>query len=93
MTLGGARFEPYVERDAQGCVHFANRLIPVRLALLRPGPVRRRRRSDWPARSLHARQVKAAVLRASRLADARGWLPCNPMLAHQMRVEDARMRT
>lgn len=82
----GAWFEPYVARDTIGRVTFANRLISHGYF----PRVRRRslvKRIQWSRSGVVA--VRGIEL-ASRVAEARRWIPLNPLLAHLMRAEDAK---
>jgi hypothetical protein len=86
---GWAAFEPYIER-VDGRTLFANRLQPG--AALhgghRPGKLLQSKRAD--GRSWRSARVSDAITRASDLAAARKWLPCNALLVHVMACEDAR---
>ena len=90
MNERPAKFEPYVERDGAGRVTFANRLLTSGGRFRMAMPVRRRRHKTL-VRSLYSVVVVRSILQSSRIAAARRWLPCNPLLVHLMRVEDARL--
>jgi len=97
LSLDKATFEPYVTRDSDGRVRFENRwhaqgsfrercwpvLQPVRRTFRD-----RERRRFFP--SALGEKASRSITRASRVAAALRWLPCNPLFAHVMRVEDAR---
>jgi hypothetical protein len=95
MELEKAKFEPFVWRDHTGHVRFANadlrtdgrfreRVWPV--LARNPRSVDRRRPSDagpcW-------QKVNRSIIKSSNVSAVRRWLPCNPLYAHVMRVEDA----
>lgn len=90
-----ATFEPFVERH-DGAVTFANRQFhsgdpfmqrhwPV-FSLVKRGRLKCRR-------PIHhrARRDSDQITESSRLCEARRWLPCNPLDAHAMKAEDARL--
>ena len=93
MTLERAFFDEFIRRDAAGRAHFANRV---------PGEGRFRDR-HWPVfqrpkRHAHPRhlpmspcgeKMSRAIAFSAWLSEARRWLPCNPLDAYAMRVEDA----
>lgn len=78
-TLAKAAFRPRV-KAASG------RPAPV-FGLVRREPRRFRRRATG---AMIAARVICSILRASRVAEARRWLPAWPLEAQAMRVEDAR---
>ena len=91
-TLAKAEFEEFVWHD-QASVRFANRMRGDGTFLDRHWPVFRRTR----LRALRRRpcmktpcgeKVNRSILRSSQISAARRWLPCNPLLAHAMQVED-----
>ena len=93
MHPAAAWFEPYVDHEAGADRRFANRLTrsngPMPWRYLNPRHVKRRCfRPDRPY-SPHSARTIAAIVRSSKIAAARRWLPCNPLLAHLMRTEDA----
>lgn len=91
-----ATFEPFVERDQDGAVRFANRAARSGAPFLqRHWPVfslvkRSRRKRHRPTHH-HARRSSDRITASSTLCEARRWLPCNPLDAHAMKIEDARL--
>jgi hypothetical protein len=88
--------DPFIERRTDGRLRFANRVRsegrfadrvwPVfRNARIKRGP---RKPVDTPA---IVRKASVAITKAAALCEARRWIPMNPLLAHAMRVEDARL--
>lgn len=51
--------------------------------------VKRHRRHGRRWRSFHDELVDRAILREARIMATLRWLPCNPLLVHAMRAEDA----
>ncbi len=84
---GRASFEPYAERVPGGGVAHANQLLgrawppyrPARHTV--PAPVRK---PSW-----RTQRVLTGIQHGACLAAAYRWLPCNPLLVHLMRTEDA----
>jgi len=81
---GIATFDPFTEggRFASGFLAPEYRLR----ALARPR--RRAARIRRPVSAAGERTTRA-IKKASRVAAARRWLPCNALLVHAMRAEDA----
>jgi hypothetical protein len=87
-TLAKADFDPFVWWDAGGRARFANRLRGKPWPVFRR--VKRRRRKIFRSDTGHCWQmVNRSIIKSSDVAAARRWIPMNPLLAHQMRVEDA----
>ncbi len=84
----GARFVPFVTRDASGRARFANRL-PAGPVPSWHEPRRHRGRRKLPTHWRHVRVV-AGIEREARIAAARRWLPDNPLLVRLMWSEDRR---
>ncbi len=101
--LAKAEFEEFVRRDHLGRVQFANDMRPhhnsgevLKRFRQRVWPVfaraprtpERRRSRDMMA-SPCGQKVNRSIVKSSDVSAARRWLPCNPLFAHVMRVEDA----
>jgi len=94
--LAKAEFKKFVWPD-QNCVRFANRMRGDGRFRARHWPVfqparrgnQRRRPSDVMA-SPCGQKINHSVFKSSQLSAARHWLPCNPLFAHAMKVEDIR---
>jgi hypothetical protein len=93
--LEKAEFEEFVRHDQTG-VRFANRMRTGGRFVDRVWPVfwrtrrraERRRPSDIMATPCW-QKVNRSTIKSSQVCTARRWLPCNPLFAHAMRVEDA----
>ncbi len=94
--LAKAEFDAFVWHDQAG-VRFANRMPrgdgrfrerhwPVFQPTRRR--VGRRRPCDVMATPC-GQKVNRSIVKAARISAARRWLPCNPLDAHAMKVEDA----
>jgi hypothetical protein len=87
-------FDEFVERDATGRVRFDNRLPGGATSRDRCwpvfSPVKRKRWKRLPLPGARHALANRAIQRDARIAAARGWLCCNPLLVHVMTVEDAR---
>jgi hypothetical protein len=93
--LAKAEFEEFVSRDQAG-VRFANRMRADGRFLDRHWPVFRRtprrterRRPRDAMASPCGQKVNRSIVKSSNVSATRRWLPCNPLFAHAMRVEDA----
>lgn len=94
--LPKADFEEFLVQR-RGAVIFANREIGPRQRFYdrhwpahRVGPDRHRpQKRRIPSNHCHARYNRELV-RSCLLAEARRWLPMNPLEAHSMRVNDAK---
>jgi hypothetical protein len=94
-----ADFDPFVQWDAAGRSQFANslpshgrfrdRVWPV---FRRPRRRVRRRRPRDVMDTPCGEKVSRSIVKSSRVASARRWIPMNPLAAHQMKVEDAFLR-
>jgi hypothetical protein len=92
--LAKAEFEEFVWHDQAG-VRFANRMRADGRFLDRHWPVfrrtrrrvERRRPSDVMATPC-GQKVNRSIVKSSQVSAARRWLPCNPLSAHAMQVED-----
>ena len=83
-----AAFHPFIERDKDGKVTFANRTaLSLRLGF--PGSTIKRRRWKRHFVSRNVKRVSDQITRASNLAGARRWLCGNPIDTFMMRAEDA----
>ncbi len=93
--LQKAAFGPFTWRDGTGRVRFANadvltdgrfrdRVWPVFQRAPRK-PEQRRPMDAGPC----WQKVNRSIIRSSNVGAARRWIPCNPLFAHVMRVEDA----
>jgi hypothetical protein len=94
-STGAAYFDPYVWRNHTGQIRFENRLPNTGRFRDRCWPVFQRvPRKRWRKLPPYgpAIRVSRAIARASKIAAARRWLPCNPLFVHVMTVEDARKR-
>lgn len=101
--LAKAEFEEFVRRDHLGRVQFANDMRPHRNSdevlkrfRQRVWPVFARTRRAVERNRLRdrmatpcAQKVNRSIIKSSNVSAARHWLPCNPLFAHVMRVEDA----
>lgn len=94
--LAKAEFEEFVWHDQAGDVRFANRMPGEGRFLDRHWPVFRRTRRRVERRrprdvmaSPCGQKVNRSILKSSQVCAARHWLPCNPLFAHAMQVEDA----
>jgi hypothetical protein len=98
--LAKAEFEEFVWRDHLGRVQFANNMRPhhnsgevLKRFRQRVWPVfARTRRSFGPRLPLGSpcgQKVTRSIIKSSNVSAARRWLPCNPLFAHAMQVEDA----
>jgi hypothetical protein len=93
--LAKAEFEEFVWHDQAG-VRFANRMRADGRFLDRHWPVfrrtlrrvERRRPSDVMSTPC-GQKVNRSIVKSSQVSAARRWLPCNPLFAHAMQVEDA----
>jgi len=103
MRLAKAEFEEFIWRDHLGRVQSANdmrshrnsgeilnrfrqRVWPVFARTRRA--VERHRPRDKMATPCW-QKVNRSIIKSSNVSAARRWLPCNPLFAHVMRVEDA----
>lgn len=92
-----ATFEPFIERRQDGTIRFANRALRSGEPFLRRhwpvfSLVKRSRQTLRPPIALRrAGRVSRQITTSSRLCEARHWLPCNPLDAHAMKIEDARL--
>ena len=88
-------FEPFVEHY-DGRRHFANEVRGAGRFSEHVYPVlsnaRRQRRKRLPMFSVCVVKVSRSIEQSARLSEARRWLPCKPLVAFAMRVEDARRR-
>jgi hypothetical protein len=101
--LAKAEFEEFVRRDHLGRVQFANDMRPHRNSDEVLKRFRQRvwpvfaptRRTVLPATQKEIegspcfQKVNRSIIKSSNVSAARRWLPCNPLFAHVMRVEDA----
>lgn len=89
-----AEFEAFVWRDGD-VVRFANRMRSDGKFLDRVWPVFRREKRRFRrlrpryGGSLCSRQVSRSILKSSKTAASRRWIPGNPLLTHLMKIEDA----
>ena len=90
--LHHAEFDSYVTH-LNGEVRFANQERTGNRHRDRVYPVlsrsKRHRQRREPLYGVCVEKVSRSIERASYIAAARRWLPCNPLTAHAMRVEDA----
>jgi hypothetical protein len=99
MQLEKAGFEPFGRRDHTGRVHFENAMPWTYAGRGRfrqcHWPVFARERRTFDRRlpryfgSPCGRKMDRSIIKSSNVSAARRWLPCNPLFAHVMRVEDA----
>jgi hypothetical protein len=87
------RFEPYLTREPNGRAVFANHVGSAPTFRQRCWPVlqpfrrsrRAKRHQGW-----RSARLTAVIKKDARLTVARRCMPCNPLDAHAMRVEDTR---
>jgi hypothetical protein len=79
---GGARFANWMRADGR----FLDRHWPVFRRTRRR--IERRRPCDVMA-SPCGQKVNRSIVKSAEVSVARHWLPCNPLFAHAMKVEDA----
>ncbi|SRR5258708_739242 len=88
-----AEFDEFVWRDRDGKVHFGNRMRSDGRFRDRVWPVlQRERRRVLPRLTKVSpcfEKVDRSIIKASKVSAARRWLPCNPLFARAMQVEDA----
>jgi hypothetical protein len=87
--LAKADFDPYVWRDADGRPRFANRMTGKPWPVFRRVKRRRRKVFRFSDTGPCWQMVNRSIVKSSNVAAARRWIPMNPLLAHQMQVEDA----
>jgi hypothetical protein len=79
-------FYPYV-RCWNGEIHFANRMPgPLYIRLWHMLRLKRPRRQKW--RNHRIQRLHSGIDRSSKIAEARRWIPMNPLVARQMWVQD-----
>lgn len=94
-----AEFEPFVWHDHGGRVRFVNDVSGVSGRFReRVWPAFRRAKRGFPPRmwatinglrTFRHERVTVSIVKAGRVNAARRWIPMNPLVAHQMRVEDS----
>jgi hypothetical protein len=97
INIERAKCDPFIERQADGRVWFANRIRAQGRFADRVWPVfrnarnKRKRLPEPSDTSVIVRKASASISRAAALCEARRWIPMNPLQAYAMRVEDARL--
>ncbi len=95
MTLERASLDEFIRRNAAGRAHFADHKLGKGRYCERHWPVfqrpKRHIRPRLLAASLCSERMSRSIVFSAWLSEARRWLPCNPLDAHAMRVEDAAM--
>jgi hypothetical protein len=88
-SLAKAYFEPFIDVSGSGGPRFANRFHGPTWPVFRR-VMRRHRPNTRPATGPCGQKVRRSIIKASRIAAARRWIPVHPLLVYQMQVEDAR---
>jgi hypothetical protein len=97
INIERAKCDPFIVRQADGRVWFANRIraqgrFADRVwAVLRNARIKSKCLRKPSDTSVAARKASASISSAAELCEARRWIPMNPLQAYAMRVEDARL--